>query len=128
MKLAPHGLVLAAILAVPTAAASAPDATTYPAQTAIPVRLTLLPANGPIGRENPFYNGYRPTFVFTGARDEVMCAVELLDKRDKVDPGETVDVALSCVDPVQVKPDAPAFVFKEGGRKVGEGEVSLAGR
>jgi len=128
MKLAPHGVILAAILAVPAVAASAPDATTFPAQAAIPARLTLLPANGPIGRENPFYRGYRPTFVFPGVRDEMMCAIELPGDREKVDPGETVDVALRCLDPVPVKPDAPAFVVKEGGRKVGEGAVSLVGR
>ena len=95
MKLALHGVALAAVLALPTVAASAPDATTFPAETAIPARLTLLPANGPIGRENPFYKGYRPTFVFPGARDD--------------------------------KPDALAFIFKEGGRKVGEGELRLTG-
>lgn len=128
MKLAPHGLILAAILAVPAVAASAPEATTFPAQTAIPARLTLLPAQGAIGRDNPFYKGYRPTVVFPGVRDEMMCAVELPSDREKVDPGETVDVALRCVDPVAVRHDAPAFVFKEGGRKVGEGEVRLAGR
>ncbi|KRA59094.1 hypothetical protein ASD89_24635 [Caulobacter sp. Root656] len=128
MKLAPHGLILVAILAVPTVAASAPDTTTFPAETAIPARLTLLPAQGPIGRDNPFYKGYRPTIVFPGVQDEMMCAVELPGDREKVDPGETVDVALRCVDPVAVKPDAPGFVFKEGGRKVGEGEVSLADR
>jgi translation elongation factor EF-Tu-like GTPase len=128
MKLIAHGVILAAILAVPTVAASAPDATTFPAETAIPARLTLLPANGPIGRENPFYRGYRPTFVFPGARDEMMCAIELPGDREKVDPGETVDVALRCVDPVPVKPEAPGFVFKEGGRKVGDGAVGLVGR
>jgi translation elongation factor EF-Tu-like GTPase len=126
MKLALHGVALAAVLALPTVAASAPDATTFPAEAAIPARLTLLPANGPIGRENPFYKGYRPTFIFPGAKDEMMCAIDLPGDREKVDPGESVEVALRCVDPVPVKPDALAFIFKEGGRKVGEGEVHLA--
>jgi len=128
MKLAPHGVILAATLALPAVAAGAPDATIFPADTAIPARLTLLPANGPIGRENPFYRGYRPTFAFPGARDEVMCAIELPGDRERVDPGETVDVSLRCIEPVRVRPDAPAFVFKEGGRKVGEGAVGLGGR
>lgn len=127
MTLAACGRIMAAILFVPgiAAAQAATETANFPAETAIPAELTLLAVRGTVGRENPFYNGYRPTFVFAGGKAEVMCAVNLQDGQDKVDPGQTADVVLKCIEPVSVKPDKPTFVFKEGGRKVGEGAINL---
>jgi translation elongation factor EF-Tu-like GTPase len=54
-----------------------------------------------------------------------MCAVQLPADREKVDPGETVDVGLECIEPLSIKPEKPGFLFKEGGRTVGEGMLRL---
>jgi translation elongation factor EF-Tu-like GTPase len=94
---------------------------TIPAGTAIRAELTLLAAQGAVGRTNPFYKGYRPTFVFAGTKAEIMCAIELPEGQEKVDPGQTAAVTLRCIDPVSVQAEKSAFVFKEGGKLVGQG-------
>ncbi|MET3665061.1 hypothetical protein [Caulobacter sp. 1776] len=118
-----RGLVLATLITVPAFARA--SAATLPAGASIPARITLLSLNGPVGRQNPFYRGYRPTFVFGGAKAEVMCDIDLPGAREKVEPGETVEVLLRCIEPVSIDAGAPAFIFREGGRKVGVGELEL---
>jgi len=98
----------------------------FAAGTGIPAQLTLLKAQGPVGRSNPFYKGYRPSFFFTGGTQDVMCAIQLPADREKVDPGETVDVNLECIEPVSIKPESLSLVFKEGGRTVGKGVLKPA--
>lgn len=107
------------------AAQSATGNLVFAARTPIPAQVKLLKEQGPIGRSNPFYKGYRPSFFFAGGKSDVMCAIQLPDGRDKVDPGETVDVTLECIDSIAVKADKPNFVFKEGGRTVGDGVLRL---
>lgn len=121
-----RGLILATLMAVPGLATAASGATTLPAGISIPARLTLLPLKGPIGRENPFYRGYRPIFVFAGSKAEVACAIDLTGGEERVVPGQTVDVLLRCAEAATVDATDPTFVFLEGGRKVGEGELKLA--
>ena len=120
-----RGLILATLMAVPGLATAASGATTLPAEASVPARLTLLPLNGPVGRENPFYRGYRPTFVFAGSKAEVTCAIDLPGGEERVAPGQTVDVLLRCAEAATVDATAPTFIFREGGRKVGEGELKL---
>jgi len=103
---------------------AAPGDVVFAVHSPIPAQLTLLKEQGAVGRSNPFYKGYRPSFFFSGKSD-VMCAIQLPDGQDKVDPGETVDVRLECIDSVVVKAEKPSFVFKEGGRTVGEGKLTL---
>ncbi|CAN7664499.1 hypothetical protein LJR225_005314 [Phenylobacterium sp. LjRoot225] len=110
---------------VPGIAAARAATATFPAETAIPAKLTLLPVDGVVGRENPFYDGYRPSFIFAGGKADVMCTVNLLGAQDKVEPGQTAEVVLQCIKPVSVKRAKPTFVFKEGGRRVGEGAINL---
>jgi len=108
-----------------TAKSATAGAISFPPGIAIPAQLTLLKEQGAIGRSNPFYKGYRPTFFFAGGKSDVMCAVQLPADREKVDPGETVDVGLECIEPLSIKPEKPGFLFKEGGRTVGEGMLRL---
>ena len=98
----------------------------FPAGTAIPAQLTLFKAQGAVGRSNPIYKGYRPTFFFTGGTKDVMCAIQLPGDREKVDPGETLDVNLECIEPLSIQLEKPGFIFKEGGRTVGEGVLKPA--
>ena len=117
-------LILGAIAAAPLGA----SATTLPADTPVPARLTLLPANGPVGRVNPFYRGYSPVFAFAGSKAQVVCEIELIGGEERVVPGQTVDVHLRCAEAVAIDGAAPTFIFREGGRKVGEGELRLTAR
>ena len=115
----------AALLALSFRAGAAPGTANFPAGAAIPAQLTLLKAQGAVGRSNPFYKGYRPTFFFAGGKSDIMCAVQLPGAQEKVDPGETVEVSLECIEPLSIKTDKPNFIFKEGGRMVGEGMLKL---
>ena len=125
MALSSRHLAFAAVaLGLTAAAQGATGPLVFAAHSSIPAQLTLLKEQGAVGRSNPFYKGYRPSFFFSGKSD-VMCAIQLPDGQDKVDPGETVDVSLECIDSVVVKAEKPSFVFKEGGRTVGEGKLRL---
>ena len=126
MALVSRHLAFAAVaLGLAAAAQGASGSLVFAAHSSIPAQLTLLKEQGAVGRSNPFYKGYRPTFFFTEGKSDVMCAIQLPDGQDKVDPGETVDVRLECIDSVVVKAEKPSFVFKEGGRTVGEGKLTL---
>jgi len=107
--------------------ATTAGAASIPAQTELSAEVTLLAAQGTVGRSNPIYDSYRPTFVFAGSKAEVMCAIKLPGGRDKVEPGETAGVTIRCIEPITVNPEKPTFKFKEGGRLVGDGELRLAG-
>jgi translation elongation factor EF-Tu-like GTPase len=119
-----HRGFTAVALGLAGAAQAAPGDLVFAVHSPIPAQLTLLKEQGAVGRSNPFYKGYRPSFFFSGKSD-VMCAVQLPDGQDKVDPGETVDVSLDCIDSIAVKTGKPGFIFKEGGRTVGEGKLTL---
>jgi len=122
-------LALAAlVLTAPFAlAATAPKLITLPQQQDIPASITLLKADGKIGRDNPFYDNYRPQLKFSAGRDAVTCAVRLPPPQEKVEPGETTTVSLRCLDDVKLVEGRWAFTVYEGGRKVGEGAVQPAG-
>lgn len=122
----PRGLIFTALLAITGLPVAVSAATTLPAGASVPARLTLLPLNGPVGRQNPFYPGYSPTFVFAGSKAQVACAIDLPGGEQRVVPGQTIDVLLRCAEAATVDATAPTFIFREGGRKVGEGELKLA--
>ena len=77
-----------------------------------------------IGRDNAFFDNYRPQVRFSADRREVTCAVRIPKPREKVDPGETAEVALNCLDPFRTFEEDKAFVVFEGGRKVAEGRLN----
>ena len=126
MALVSRHLAFAAVaLGLAAAAQGASGSLVFAAHSSIPAQLTLLKEQGAVGRSNPFYKGYRPTFFFAGGKPDVMCTIQLPADREKVDPGETVDVSLECIEPLSIKPERPSFLFKEGGRTVGEGTLRL---
>jgi translation elongation factor EF-Tu-like GTPase len=117
-------LALAWFLSVATMATHAQDAIlSYPADANTPASLTLLPRQGKIGRDNPFYDGYRPEFHFSGEKVGITCTVHLIQPKEKVEPGETADVAIRCPQSFRVRANSKAFVAYEGGRKVAEGTL-----
>ncbi|RTL23423.1 MAG: hypothetical protein EKK52_03935 [Burkholderiales bacterium] len=86
----------------------------------VPASITLLKRDGKLGRDNPFYEGYRPQLQFVG-RPEVTCAIRIPKPQDKVEPGDTATVGVVCIDDFQAPEKDLSFVMLEGGRKVGEG-------
>jgi hypothetical protein len=104
-------------------AAEPPQWLSFPKETPLNVSLTLLPLQGKVGRERPFYNGYRPQLRFAGMKDEVTCALTLPAPRDKVEPGETAELAAACIDSLKLRDDQLEFGVYEGGRKVGHGRL-----
>lgn len=95
----------------------------YPAAADTPASLTLIAREGKVGRDNPFYDNYRPQLRFSADKHEVSCTVRIAPPREKVEPGETAEVALRCTEPFHVFEKNKSFVAYEGGRKVGEGRL-----
>jgi translation elongation factor EF-Tu-like GTPase len=120
------GRLLSAVIVVASVSAIGAEKKiiSFPAATDTPARITLLQRAGEIGRDNAFYDNYRPQVRFSADRREVTCAVRIPKPREKVDPGETAEVALNCADPFRSFEDEKAFVVFEGGRKVAEGRLN----
>lgn len=89
----------------------------------VPASVTLLPLQGKTGRENAFYDGYRPQLQFAGTKNRVTCAIKIPQPQDKVEPGETAAVTIRCIEDFKALEKEPTFMMFEGGRKVGEGTI-----
>ncbi len=117
-------LSLALLWHAATTAVHAQDAAlSYPAGADTPASLALLPRLGKIGRDNPFYDGYRPEFFFSGEKVGITCTVRLIKPQEKVEPGETAEVLIHCPQAFRVRANSKTFVAHEGGRKVAEGSL-----
>ena len=93
----------------------------FPKGKELPASVTLLKLNGKVGRDNPFYDGYRPQLKFIGTEHQVSCAVRIPKPQEKVEPGETASVGVACIEDFKAPENDLSFVLLEGGRKVGEG-------
>lgn len=131
-----HPLVLpAALLAVsllstscskpPAEPPKASGPTVFKAQTAIPVNLTLLKAEGQTGRSSAISSNYRPQVRFPLGAIEASCVVQLPATTPALEPGASSSASLSCDAEVQVDRAQPQFVVVEGGKQVGQGTVQL---
>jgi len=105
----------------------APRTLEFPKASPLAATVTLLPRQGNVGRDTPFYNGYRPSLRFAGMKDDVTCALKLPPPRDKVEPGETTDLTATCLDSLRLREDRLDFGIYEGGRQVGRGTLKPAG-
>lgn len=114
---------------IPLAMASEPVPKTleFPKASPLPASVTLLTRQGQVGRDTPFYSGYRPQLRFAGLQEDVTCALKLPPTRDKVDPGETTDLTATCLDTLRLREDRLDFGIYEGGRQVGRGALKPAG-
>ncbi|WP_295931486.1 hypothetical protein [uncultured Xanthomonas sp.] len=104
-----------------TAGNSQDTVLTYPADVAVPISFTLLTRQGKVGRDNAIYDNYRPQVRFSGESKDVMCAVRISKAQEKIEPGETATVSLSCIEQFHVLEKDRSFIAYEGGRKVAEG-------
>lgn len=116
-------LALSLLLGGTMAHAADPKVTVYPEGVDTPVAITLLQRDGKVGRDNPFYDNYRPQVQFPAEREPVTCAVRVPQALEKVAPGQTADVALNCTGKFSVRQDEKSFVVFEGGRKVAVGTL-----
>lgn len=116
-------LALSLLVGGTVAHAGDPKVTVYPEGVDTPVAITLLPRDGKVGRDNPFYDNYRPQVQFPAEREPVTCAVRVPQVLERVAPGQTADVALNCTGKFRVRQDEKSFVVIEGGRKVAVGTL-----
>jgi translation elongation factor EF-Tu-like GTPase len=97
----------------------------FAAQAPITVNLTLLKADGDVGRSSAIANNYRPQLRFASTGAEVGCVVQLPQDFPALEPGQTSNATLVCDEAVSVQPGRGEFAMLEGGRQVGKGAVQL---
>ena len=74
-----------------------------------------------LGRQTPFFNGYRPQFDFYNAY--ITGTITLLDGVEMVMPGDYVKIAVELIRSIAME-QASRFLVREGGRTVGAGIVT----
>ena len=102
-----------------------PESVTFKANSPIPVGLTLLKAEGQVGRSSAISNNYRPQVRFPRGTTETTCAVALPASSPALEPGQSTDASLACDSQVEVEPSKRQFTVFEGGKQVGQGTVRL---
>ncbi len=73
------------------------------------------------GRHKPFFNNYRPQFYFRTT--DVTGAINLLDGKEMVMPGDNVSIEVELITPIAMDAGLE-FAIREGGRTVGAGKVT----
>jgi hypothetical protein len=105
------------------AAASAAEMLVLPGDRTLPITMTLLPRGLKSGRDEAAFNNYRPLVLFSGEDEPLSCALRIPDPPDKIEPGQTLDIGLRCIEDFRVRPGQPGFKMYEGSRLVGEGQL-----
>ena len=72
------------------------------------------------GRHTPFHNKYRPQFYLRTT--DVTGEITLPEGREMVMPGDNVTISVQLIQPVAMDKGL-RFAIREGGRKVGAGQV-----
>ncbi len=72
------------------------------------------------GRQNPFFDGYRPQFYFRTT--DVTGSVKLPDGTEMVMPGDNTEMNVELINPIAMD-EGLRFAIREGGRTVGAGRV-----
>jgi len=111
------------LVASPGAIAAEPVVITFPAGENTPASITLLQRQGNIGRDNAFYDNYRPQVQFSAEKQQVTCTVRVPQSQEKVEPGQTAEVALNCSEKFKIRDKERSFLVFEGGRKVAVGTI-----
>src|SRR5262245_51317589 len=73
------------------------------------------------GRHTPFFNGYRPQFYFRTTDVTGVCT--LPGGVEMVMPGDNVAMAMELITPIAMEKEL-RFAIREGGRRVGAGDVA----
>jgi elongation factor Tu len=72
------------------------------------------------GRQNPFFDGYRPQFYFRTT--DVTGSVKLPEGTEMVMPGDNTEMNVELINPIAMD-EGLRFAIREGGRTVGAGRV-----
>ncbi len=72
------------------------------------------------GRQNPFFDGYRPQFYFRTT--DVTGSVKLPEGTEMVMPGDNTEMKVELINPIAMD-EGLRFAIREGGRTVGAGRV-----
>ena len=73
------------------------------------------------GRQNPFFDGYRPQFYFRTT--DVTGSVLLPEGTEMVMPGDNTEMTVELINPIAMD-EGLRFAIREGGRTVGAGRVT----
>jgi elongation factor Tu len=73
------------------------------------------------GRHTPFFSNYRPQFYFRTT--DVTGVIELPEGVEMVMPGDNVEMTVELIAPIAIE-NGTKFSIREGGRKVGSGNIS----
>jgi len=73
------------------------------------------------GRKSGFKTGYKPQFFFSSL--DITGTIELPDKDQIVNPGDTVELTVELIEPVAIEQNVN-FTIREGGSTVGTGVVT----
>ena len=73
------------------------------------------------GRHTPFFANYRPQFYFRTT--DITGAVELLEGKEMVMPGDNVKMKAILINPIAMD-EGDRFAIREGGRTVGAGVIT----
>tara|TARA_R110002095_G_C4203632_1_gene235281 strand:+ start:1 stop:1191 length:1191 start_codon:yes stop_codon:yes gene_type:complete len=73
------------------------------------------------GRHTPFFANYRPQFYFRTT--DITGAVELLEGKEMVMPGDNVKMKATLINPIAMD-SGDRFAIREGGRTVGAGVIT----
>ncbi len=73
------------------------------------------------GRQNPFFDGYRPQFYFRTT--DVTGTVKLPEGTEMVMPGDNTEMSVELIAPIAMD-EGLRFAIREGGRTVGAGRVT----
>ena len=118
LPLALPAIAVALIAAqVANAGNTRPKLITFAKEKEINASVTLMKAEGKIGRDNPFYDNYRPQLKFSAGPEAVTRAIRITKPAEKVDPGETTPVLVKCIESFKVEEGKFSFTMHEGGRK-----------
>ena len=73
------------------------------------------------GRHTPFFNGYRPQFVFRTT--DVTGDINLPEGVEMCMPGDNIEMSVKLITPIAME-EGQRFAIREGGRTVGAGVVA----
>ncbi len=98
----------------------------FPADRNVAVNLQLWPLGLKSGRDAPVFHNFMAQLRFSGEPEVLTCALRLYDPEGQLNPGETQDLAIRCLQPFRVKAKQPDFQVFAAGRPIGKGQLRSA--
>jgi translation elongation factor EF-Tu-like GTPase len=115
--------LLAAFAGTAIAKDAPPKIINFAKEQDVNVSITLLKSDGKVGRNTMIMNGYRPQTKFSAEPGEVTCALKFPKSLEAIEPGQTADIVINCVNAFKVEEGKLEFSMMEGGRRVATGVI-----